>query len=83
MHVFEEPTSLNTIDILPDLKKAGVKALKIEGRQRGKAYLAATVRAFREALDALETGRQAKAHELTRLTEGSRQTVGAYRKTWR
>lgn len=83
MHVFEEPTSLNTIGILPALQKAGVAALKIEGRQRGKAYLAATVRAFREALDALGAERQLPLPELSGLTEGSRQTVGSYRKTWR
>lgn len=83
MHVFEEPTSLNTIEILPALQKAGVRALKIEGRQRGKAYLAAAVRAFREALDALGAGREAPASRLAGLAEGSRQTVGSYRKTWR
>lgn len=83
MHVFEEPTSLNTIEMLPLLEKAGVSALKIEGRQRGKAYLAATVRAFRAALDALAMGTQATAAELSGLTEGGRQTVGSYRKTWR
>ena len=83
MHVFEEPTSLNTIEMLPSLQKAGVSALKIEGRQRGKAYLAATVRAFRAALDALAAGTPAAAAELSGLTEGGRQTVGSYRKTWR
>ena len=34
-HALEEPTSLNTLDLLPRLAKAGVAALKIEGRQRG------------------------------------------------
>ncbi|MFN3077249.1 MAG: peptidase U32 family protein, partial [Alphaproteobacteria bacterium] len=38
-YLFEEPTSLNTMAILPDLMKAGVTALKIEGRQRGRAYV--------------------------------------------
>ena len=34
-HALEEPTSLNTLELLPRLKQAGVTALKIEGRQRG------------------------------------------------
>lgn len=83
MHIFEDPTSLNALALLPDLQKAGVKALKIEGRQRGKAYLAATVTAFRAALDALAAGREPPASALAAFTEGGRETAGAYRKTWR
>ncbi|HRY06911.1 MAG TPA: peptidase U32 family protein [Hyphomicrobiaceae bacterium] len=82
-HIFEEPTSLNVLAILPALKAAGVSALKIEGRQRGKAYLAAVVRQFRAALDALETGRTVPEMAFGALTEGGRETTGAYRKTWR
>ncbi|MCB1503591.1 MAG: U32 family peptidase [Hyphomicrobiaceae bacterium] len=82
-HIFEEPTSLNVLEILPALKAAGVSALKIEGRQRGKAYLAAVVRQFRSALDALEAGRTLPASTLGALTEGGRETTGAYKKTWR
>jgi len=82
-HIFEEPTSLNVLAILPALKAAGVSALKIEGRQRGKAYLAAVVRQFRAALDALETGRTVPEVAFGALTEGGRETTGAYRKTWR
>ncbi|KAF0113554.1 MAG: hypothetical protein FD149_2104 [Rhodospirillaceae bacterium] len=33
-YLFEEPVSLNVIDLLPALKAAGVRAIKIEGRQR-------------------------------------------------
>lgn len=82
-HIFEEPASLNALALLPALQKAGVTALKIEGRQRGKAYLAATVKAFRAALDALEHGTQAPPDTLAAFTEGGRQTTGAYRKAWR
>lgn len=82
-HIFEEPTSLNVLAILPALKAAGVSALKIEGRQRGKAYLAAVVRQFRNALDALEAGQTLPASTLGALTEGGRETTGAYKKTWR
>jgi putative protease len=83
MHIFEDPTSLNVLTLLPELRDAGVKALKIEGRQRGKAYLSATVRAFRSALDALTAGRDPPASSLAAFTEGGRETAGAYRKTWR
>lgn len=82
-HIFEEPTSLNVLALLPALKKAGVAALKIEGRQRGKAYLAAVVKQFRAALDALDAGEAAPAGSLSAFTEGGRETTGAYRKTWR
>ena len=82
-HIFEEPTSLNALSLLPDLKRAGVKALKIEGRQRGKAYLAAAVGAFRRALDALDAGGPLPVSTLAAFSEGGRETAGAYRKTWR
>ena len=50
-HALEEPTSLNTLELLPRLTAAGVVALKIEGRQRGQAYVAAVTRTWRAALD--------------------------------
>ena len=40
-YVFEDPESLNVLQILPGLMDAGVAALKIEGRQRTKTYVAA------------------------------------------
>ncbi len=84
-YLFEDPTSLNAAALLPALHKAGVTALKIEGRQRGKAYVSSVVKAFRRAVDALEHGDTATdlTAELSALTEGGRQTTGAYRKTWR
>ena len=83
-HIFEDPVSLNTIDVLPDLIHAGVSALKIEGRQRGKAYVQQVTREFRTAIDAVLAGRATgSADTLTALTEGHRSTTGAYRKTWR
>lgn len=82
-HIFEEPTSLNVLALLPALQAAGVTALKIEGRQRGKAYLSAVVGQFRAALDALDAGRSLPASALGAFSEGGRETTGAYRKTWR
>jgi putative protease len=69
--------------MLPALRKAGVTALKIEGRQRGRAYIENVVRSFRQALGALEAARPIEAGGLTAMTEGQNTTAGAYRKTWR
>ena len=55
-YLFEEPVALNAISILPELKAAGVTALKIEGRQRSRAYVTQIVGTFRRALDALARG---------------------------
>ena len=82
-YLFEEPTSLNTLSMLPDLVKAGVTAFKIEGRQRGRAYVAAVVQAFRAGLDAVMEGRPLPEMDLDSITEGGRQTTGAYEKAWR
>ncbi len=85
-HVLEEPTSLNTLELLPRLRDIGVKALKIEGRQRSPAYVASVTRVWREALDALADGRfEVRAdwqHELAKLSEGAQTTLGAYHRSW-
>ncbi|WP_264213946.1 ubiquinone anaerobic biosynthesis protein UbiU [Leisingera thetidis] len=82
-HLFEDPVSLNAEQLIPQLQKAGVTALKIEGRQRSKSYVAQVVRNFRTAVDALEAGRPLPQGMLTRLSEGQAMTTGAYKKTWR
>lgn len=84
-YLFEDPVSLNAGSMLAGLKAAGVTALKIEGRQRGKGYVTEVVGAFREAVDAIETGGAAIEIEriLAGMSEGGRQTTGAYRKIWR
>jgi putative protease len=82
-YLFEEPVGLNAISILPELKAAGVTALKIEGRQRSRAYVAQVVATFREALDALARGEAPVAGSLRGETEGGRETVGAYQRGWR
>lgn len=82
-YIFEEPVSLNAGALLPGLAKAGVSALKIEGRQRGRAYIAAVVKAFRQAVDALAEGRSVDLDRLLALAEGQASTQGAYAKAWR
>ena len=82
-YLFEEPVSLNVIGILPELMAAGVTALKIEGRQRGRAYVARVVAAFRHAVDAAARGEAVPAHALDTMAEGHRDTTGAYARSWR
>jgi putative protease len=84
-YLFEDPVSLNAGSMIVALKDAGVTALKIEGRQRGKGYVTEVVRAFRRAVDAAENGGDPVEIDgiLASLSEGGRQTTGAYRKTWR
>jgi putative protease len=82
-HIFEDPVSLDAQLLLPELRRSGVSALKIEGRQRGRAYIRTVVGAFRKAVDALDRGETASGNELIGLAEGQSGTCGAYLKTWR
>ncbi|HEY0600380.1 ubiquinone anaerobic biosynthesis protein UbiU [Brevundimonas sp.] len=84
-YLFEDPVSLNAMSLLAALRRAGVTAVKIEGRQRGKAYVARVASAFRGAIDALDRSEDPARFEtlLADLAEGGRETAGAYRKTWR
>jgi putative protease len=82
-YIFEEPMSLDTRPLLPGLRAAGVRAIKIEGRQRSRAYIKTVVSAFRESLDALADGGSVPIESLASLTEGQNVTAGAYKKTWR
>lgn len=87
-HALEEPTSLNTLELLPRLRDIGIAAVKIEGRQRGVAYVTAVTRTWRAALDRLETRAGewridgAWQQELTRLAEGRQTTLGPYHRSW-
>ncbi len=82
-HLFEDPVSLNAEQLIPQLEKAGVTALKIEGRQRSRSYVAQVVRNFRRAVDALDAGQPMPEGFLASLSEGQATTTGAYKKTWR
>ena len=81
-YLFEEPTSLDVTSMLPELAAAGVSALKIEGRQRGKAYITQVVGSFRRALDRIAAGQRMADSKLSNMTEGQSDTTGAYRKNW-
>ncbi len=88
-YALEEPTSLNVLEILPEIAKIGVSAIKVEGRQRSPAYVAQVTRALRAALDALAQDggryqvRPAWQAELAKVAEGSQITLGAYNRPWR
>jgi putative protease len=83
-YAFEEPVSLNLSRLLPELMAAGVNAFKIEGRQRSRAYVSRVVRAFRQAVDDVRAGAEPAFADLHALTEGQKETEGAFRsKTWR
>ncbi len=86
-YALEEPTSLNTLSLLPCLAKAGVVALKIEGRQRGPAYVAKVTQVWRQALDALQQQetfavRPEWQAALTHVAEGHQTTLGPYHRSW-
>ncbi len=87
-YALEEPTSLNTLDLLPELQAAGVSAIKIEGRQRSPAYVKQVTSVWRAAIDACHKNPheyQAKAEWMAALgavSEGQQTTLGAYHRTW-
>ncbi|MCC6209694.1 MAG: U32 family peptidase, partial [Burkholderiales bacterium] len=88
-YAIEEPASLNTIEMLPEFLRMGVRAVKIEGRQRSPAYVGQVTRVWRQAIDAaLAEGagfsaRGAWLTELGRHAEGSQQTLGAFSRPWK
>ena len=88
-YALEEPTSLNVLEILPEIVKIGVSAIKVEGRQRSPTYVAQVTRTLRAALDELArdidhfTVKPAWQAELAKVSEGVQATLGAYNRPWR
>ena len=84
---FEEPASLNALELVAEFGRIGVRAIKIEGRQRSPAYVAQVTRVWREAIDAWKAGRFAPQPQwmaaLNRHAEGSQHTLGAYSRPWK
>ncbi|WP_087021965.1 ubiquinone anaerobic biosynthesis protein UbiU [Thaumasiovibrio subtropicus] len=87
-HALEEPTSLNTLSILPELFAANVASVKIEGRQRSPAYVEQVTRTWRAAIDRyLQSPEQYRVEPqwnaaLDKVSEGSQTTLGAYHRNW-
>ncbi|MGZ5079205.1 MAG: ubiquinone anaerobic biosynthesis protein UbiU [Usitatibacter sp.] len=86
---FEEPTSLNTLELLPQLHAMGAVAVKIEGRQRSPRYVEIVTRVWREALDECAANplryrvRPAWQQALAEISEGRQCTLGAYHRPWK
>lgn len=87
-HALEEPTSLNTLELIPELVKMGIASVKIEGRQRSPAYVEQVAKTWRMALDRCAENpeqyqvEQAWMNTLANLSEGSQTTLGAYHRKW-
>lgn len=77
------------LEILPEIVKIGVSAIKVEGRQRSPTYVAQVTRTLRAAIDELGRGldkfkvKPAWQTELGKLSEGVQATLGAYNRPWR
>lgn len=88
-YAIEEPTSLNAMELLPEMVRIGVRAVKIEGRQRSPAYVEQVTRAWRQAIDACLrapgafTVAPAWSAALTNVAEGRQHTLGAYHRPWK
>lgn len=88
-YAMEEPTSLNTLELLPELMRIKVRGLKIEGRQRSPAYVTQVTKVWRAAIDQCMKNPQAFSvsptwsAELGKLAEGQQHTLGAYHRPWK
>ena len=75
--------------MLPELATIGVAAIKIEGRQRSPAYVAAVTRIWRAAIDTYAKNpahfsiQPEWEHGLARVAEGQQHTLGAYHRKWK
>ncbi len=87
-HALEEPTSLNTLELLPELFAANIASVKIEGRQRSPAYVSQVTRVWRAAIDRCKADPQGFTtdaewmHQLGSMSEGTQTTLGAYHRKW-
>jgi len=87
-YALEEPTSLNVLEILPELMQIGVSAIKVEGRQRSPAYVAGVTRTLRSAIDACINNPEeyqvqpSWMRDLDKVAEGQCHTLGAYHRPW-
>ncbi len=86
-HALEEPTSLNTTELLPELMAANIASVKIEGRQRSPAYVTGG-----ESLAPGDRSLQSRSAEFRtavrtdgdhgRHVRGTQTTLGAYHRKW-
>lgn len=87
-HTLEEPTSLNTLSLLPELFETGVTSVKIEGRQRSPFLLNKSPKSGEPRLMPTRKIRpqyQVSTEwdkQLAAVSEGSQTTLGAYHRKW-
>lgn len=87
-HPLEEPTSLNTLELLSELLAANIASVKIEGRQRSPAYVSQVARVWRQAIDRCKANPAAYQADaawmatLDAMSEGTQTTLGAYHRKW-
>ncbi|MCX7190290.1 MAG: U32 family peptidase [Methylotenera sp.] len=88
-YALEEPTSLNTLELIPEMLRIGISAIKIEGRQRSPVYVEQVTRVWRAAIDATKNDPTHYAvtpdwmAQLGKLSEGQQHTLGAYYRPWK
>jgi len=76
---FFSTSDLSAIEMVPELAKAGVRSLKIEGRMKSAEYVASVVQAYRTVLDAPQGSFKealSSAKELLKYSFGRTPTKG-------
>ncbi len=64
-------SDLSAIDLLPELRRAGVRSFKIEGRMKSAEYVFSVVSAYRKVIDAPEARRRENIRNAKELLKGS------------
>lgn len=88
-YAIEEPVSLNTLELIPEMMRIGISAVKIEGRQRSPVYVEQVTKVWRSAIDTAQRNAESYAVEpawmnrLNKLAEGQHHTLGAYHRPWK
>ncbi|MHB9118590.1 MAG: ubiquinone anaerobic biosynthesis protein UbiU [Burkholderiales bacterium] len=88
-YAIEEPASLNTLELLPQMLAMGISAIKIEGRQRSPAYVEQVTKVWRAAIDSARRSAEnfavnpAWMAQLNKVAEGQQNTLGAYHRPWK
>ena len=72
------PQDLSGLEVLPELVRAGVSSLKIEGRLKAPEYVASITKVYRQALDRLGSSRREEAQTSVRETKNEPPYVGSY-----
>ena len=88
-YAIEEPVSLNTLELIPEMMRIGISAVKIEGRQRSPVYVEQVTKVWRSAIDSAQRNAESYAvepawmNQLNKLAEGQNHTLGAYHRPWK